>query len=167
MSKICHAHCPDDSGGFLAVLAVVLGVVLAVIVANVIESMFWAIIAVAAALGATGIAYLAYVLRRDRWQAPEPRELAAPRSSSGLSRSGGHRPFQRRGGIRPRFRSSRRAGWRRTGHAADLTGTGRCQYRSAMSCSPTCRKARGLSRITPPPLSSSPISRSARHHDPR
>ncbi len=62
MTKICHAHCPDESGMFLAVLAAVL----AVIIGQVVESLFWAIIAVASVLGAAGIAHLAYVLHRDR-----------------------------------------------------------------------------------------------------
>ena len=66
MTKICHAHCPDEGGVFLAVLAAVLAAGLAVIVGQVLASLFWAIIAVASVLGAAGIAHLAYVLHRDR-----------------------------------------------------------------------------------------------------
>ena len=77
--KICHAHCPDDSGALLAVLGLALAVVLAVIIGQVVESLFVAIVAASSVLGAAGIGLFAYLIRRDRWSAAESRELAAPR----------------------------------------------------------------------------------------
>jgi hypothetical protein len=93
MAKVCHRHCPDEGGALLAaVLAVILTAVLAVIAAQVIESLFVAIVITGSVLGAAGIAFLAYVLHRDRARAPvsAPRampayRLAPPRTAQAIS----------------------------------------------------------------------------------
>src|SRR6266536_5435324 len=77
--KPCPHHCPDGSGALLAVLGLAVAVVLAVVVGRVVESLFVALMVTGAVLGAAGIGLFVYLIRRDRWSAAKPRELAAPR----------------------------------------------------------------------------------------
>jgi hypothetical protein len=77
-------HCPSGSGGPVAVLGLVAAGVLAVVVGQAVASVFVALMVTGGMLGAIGIAHLAYVLHRDRWQPAEPRDPApAPGSSQG------------------------------------------------------------------------------------
>ena len=93
MAKVCHAHCPDDSGALLAaVFAVILIAVLAVIAAQVIESLFVVIVVTGGALIAAGTGLFAYLVHRDRARSPvnEPRampayRLAPPRTARAIS----------------------------------------------------------------------------------
>ena len=80
MAKICHAHCPDHSGAFLAALAAVLALALAVIVGQVVESLFVAIMVTGSVLIAAGCALFAYLLYRDR-----ARPAASPASQHALT----------------------------------------------------------------------------------
>src|SRR6266536_2641970 len=77
--KPCPHHCPRGPGAFLAVLGLAVAVVLAVVVGRVVESLFVALMVTGSVLGAAGIGLFAYLIRRDRWSAAEPREPAAPR----------------------------------------------------------------------------------------
>ena len=93
MSKVCHRHCPDESGALLAALTVaVLTAVLAVIAAQVIESLFVAIVITGSVLIAAGTGLFAYLVHRDRAHSPvnAPRampayRLAPPRTAQAIS----------------------------------------------------------------------------------
>jgi len=107
MSKVCHRHCPDESGALLAALTVaVLTAVLAVIAAQVIESLFVAIVITGSVLIAAGTGLFAYLVHRDRAHSPvnAPRAMPAtawlprgPLRPSQRRNSGPSRPPQARG----------------------------------------------------------------------
>lgn len=99
MSKICHAHCPDDSGALLAaVLAVILTAVLAVIAAQVIESLFVVIVAIGSVLIAAGTGLFVWLVRRDRTSPP----ARAPAITGRVVQIAAARPAQAISAPRPR-----------------------------------------------------------------
>jgi len=93
MSKICHAHCPDESGALLAVVGLVLAVVLAVIAGQVIESLFAVIVITGSVLIAAGTGLFIWLVLRDRTSSPARAhaitgrvvQVMAPRAAQALS----------------------------------------------------------------------------------
>lgn len=60
MPKVCHAHCPDEGGGFLAVLAAVVLAAVVWIVASVVDAI---VVTAAVALGSSVVGLGAYLVR--------------------------------------------------------------------------------------------------------
>ena len=93
MSKICHAHCPPESGGILAAIVVVVIAGAAVIVARIVAGLLPAIFAALATLTAASAGVMVYVLRRESaWKraampaaAPARTALPPARRSAAIS----------------------------------------------------------------------------------
>jgi hypothetical protein len=99
VSKICHAHCPDDSGALLAaVLAVILTAVLAVIAAQVIESLFVAIVITGGVLIVAGTGLFVWLVQRDRIRPPARPPVLTGRVVRAIPAPAG--PSRRRGPAR-------------------------------------------------------------------
>jgi hypothetical protein len=65
MTRICHAHCPPESGGVLAAIVVVVIAAAAVIVARIVAGLLPAIFAALATLTVAGSAVAVRLLMRD------------------------------------------------------------------------------------------------------